>query len=49
MSRKDLSVTIRNLTIDQYDFLEEESKKTGLSLSAIFKVWVNNQIDKGCK
>lgn len=47
MSRKDMSVTIRSLTDDQYDWLEKKSKETGLSLSAIFKMWIIENIKKG--
>jgi len=45
--KKDLSVTIRSLTDDQYDWLENKSKETGLSLSAIFKMWILDNIKRG--
>jgi len=45
MSKKDLSVTIRNMTVKQYEWLESESKRTGQTFSAIFKAWIQVNID----
>jgi len=46
MSRKDLSITIRNLTVDQYSWIEKEAKRTGQTISAVFKLWVQLQVDE---
>jgi len=44
MSRKDMSVTVRNLTDNQYSWLEKESEEKSLSLSAIVRLWINKKM-----
>lgn len=45
MSRKDLSITVRNLTGKQYTWLEKEKEKTGLSISAIVRILIQKEAD----
>lgn len=46
MSRKDMSITVRNLTGKQYSWLEGEKERTGISISAIVKIIIQAMIEE---
>ena len=49
MSRKDMSITVRNLTDKQYSWLEKEMEQTGNSLSTIVRILIQKAMEKVSK
>jgi hypothetical protein len=45
MKKGKRQITITGVTEEQYNFLKKMSKKKGLGVSALFKVWINDKIE----